>query len=167
MKLFSNRAKLISLQREGGFPALDSRPFIRRIFREGHEDISWVRFSSMDCQGVALPDADLGSCAVSQAAIHMDPGTQRTTKVLSQGSGGQKPGSKVLEGPPPSQGPRGGSPASSSCWWPSIPWLVSTSLQSLPLSSHGLVVCVSVSCPLRSLTETLVIGFRVHLASPS
>lgn len=64
MKLFSNRAKLISLQREGGFPALDSRPFIRRIFREGHADISWVRFSSMDCQGVAPPDSDLGSCAV-------------------------------------------------------------------------------------------------------
>lgn len=109
MKLFSNRTKLISLQREGGFPALDSRPFIRHIFREGHEDISWVGFSSMDCQGVAPPDADLGSCAVSQAAIHMEPGMQRTTEVLSQGSGGQKPGSKVSEGPPPSQGSRRGS----------------------------------------------------------
>lgn len=64
--------------------------------------------SSMDGQGVAPPDTDLGSCAVSRAAIHIDRGTERTTKVFSQGSGGQKSESKVSEGPPPSQGSRGG-----------------------------------------------------------
>ena len=53
--------------------------------------------------------------------------------------------------------------SSSFWWWPvilGVPWLVATSLQSLPPSSRGFS-SVSVSC-LLSLIWTLVIGFRVH-----
>ena len=40
-------------------------------------------------------------------------------------------------------------------------WLMAASLQSLPLSSKGLLLCVSV-CPFVSLTRTLI-GFRATL----
>lgn len=51
-----------------------------------------------------------------------------------------------------------------SCWWLlailGIHRLVGAALQSLPLSSHGLFPCVSVSSPF--FTWMPVIGFRVH-----
>ena len=43
---------------------------------------------------------------------------------------------------------------------PDVPWPVAASLQSLPLSAHSLLFCVSLLCV--SLIRTLVIGFRVH-----
>lgn len=42
---------------------------------------------------------------------------------------------------------------------PGGPWLVATSLQSLPLPSPGLLLHVSVSLPLLSLTGTLAFGW--------
>lgn len=50
---------------------------------------------------------------------------------------------------------------------PGGPWLVATSLQSLPLPSPGLLLHVTVSLPLLSLTGTLAIGWRDQLHSPS
>ena len=47
---------------------------------------------------------------------------------------------------------------------PGIPWLVTASLQSLPLSSYSLL-CVSMSS-LLSLVRTLVTGFRAHWHNP-
>ena len=45
-----------------------------------------------------------------------------------------------------------------------FPWLVATSLHSLPASSHGLLPCVSLLCV--SLIRTLVFEFRTHLVNP-
>ena len=44
-----------------------------------------------------------------------------------------------------------------------VPWLVAASLQSLPLSSHGLLLCVSQISLCGFLVRALVIEFRAHL----
>lgn len=48
---------------------------------------------------------------------------------------------------------------------PGVPWLVTASLQSLPLFARGLLLSVWTG-PLLSLRRTVVIGFRTHLGNP-
>lgn len=84
-----------------------SRLLVRRVSERGHEDTSGC-VSVRGCQSTAPPVTGAGSRVTVLSLPHTD-WVAENREVVSHGSGGRKSGTKVLQGPTPSEGSRGGS----------------------------------------------------------